>query len=102
MGAGLALCGAAGASAGTWQDNHPRRVEVNHRLENQNDRISHNLHDGNISYRQAAYLHQEDRNIRYRERRDASMNGGHLTRGEQYRLNHQENRVSGQIYRDAH
>jgi len=102
MGAGLALCGAAGASAGTWQNNHPRRVEVNHRLAHQDTRIDRNLRDGNISHRQAAALHREDRMIRVRERRDAAMHGGHLTRGEQARLNHQEHRVSGRIYRAAH
>lgn len=102
MGAGLAMLGAASASANTWQQNHPRRVEVNHRLENQNFRVNRDLHNGSIGYRQAANLHREDRMIRDRERRDASMHGGHITRGEQFRLNRQENRVSRQIYRDAH
>ena len=102
MGVGLALSGAASASAGTWQDNHPRRVEVNHRLANQDMRINRNLHEGNISLREAARLHREDRMIRREERRDAAFHGGHITRFEQARLNHQENRVSGKIYRDAH
>jgi hypothetical protein len=102
MGAGLTLFGAAAASAGTWQDNHPRRVEVNHRLENQDMRINRNLRDGRIGPHQAAMLHREDRAIRHEERRDARFNNGHLTRMEQARLNHQENRVSGRIYRDAH
>jgi hypothetical protein len=101
MGAGLALCGAASASAGTWQNDHPRRVEVNHRLEKQDARIDHNLRDGKISLRQAARFHREDHNIRMHERRDAALHGGHLTRGEQARLNHRENRVSGRIYRAA-
>jgi hypothetical protein len=102
MGAGLAILGAASASAGTWQDNHPRRVEVNHRLAHQDMQINRDLRDGRIDGRQAANLHREDRMIRMRERRDASLHGGHLTRVEQARLNHRENRVSGRIYRAAH
>lgn len=102
VGMGLTLCGVASASAGPWQDNHPRRVEVNHRLENQNFRIDRDLRDGRITPGQAAYLHHEDRMIRRHERRDAFFHGSHLTRMEQARLNHQENGVSRQIYRDAH
>lgn len=102
MGAGLALSGATAASANVWQDNHPRRVEVNGRLGNQDGRINHDLHDGRITAGQAAYLHHEDRFIRGEERRDAFFDGGHITHGEQARLNHQENYVSRQIHRDAY
>ena len=102
MSAGLLLAGAASASAGPWQASHPRRAEVNHRLEHQNFRIDRDLRQGRITGAQAATLHREDRAIRFRERRDARFDGGHITRGEQYRLNRHENRVSGQIYRDAH
>lgn len=102
MGASLTLCGVASASAGTWQVHHPRRVEVNHRLAHQNFRIARNLHKGHISLQQAAYLHHEDHMVRMHERRDAALHGGHLTAGEQMRFNHQENRISGQIYREAH
>lgn len=102
MGAGLALAGAASAQATPWQAAHPRRVEVNHRLVNQNRRIDGNLASGRITPHQAALLHREDHMVRMRERRDASFHGSHLTRVEQARLNHQENRISGQIDRDAH
>jgi hypothetical protein len=102
MGMGLAFFGAASASAGTWQDNHPRRVEVNHRLAHQNFRINRDLREGRITVRQAAVLHRQDRMIRFRERRDAALNGGHITRFEQAHLNHQENGVSRHIYRAAH
>ncbi len=102
MGMGLALSGAASASAATWQDTHPRRVEVNHRLANQNVRIDRDLRAGRITPRQAAFLHRQDFKIRERERRDAVLHGSHLTLAEQARLNHQENGVSRHIYRAAH
>jgi hypothetical protein len=102
MGMGLALCGASAASAATWQDTHPRRVEVNHRLAHQDMRINRDLRAGRITPRHAAFLHHQDHMIRMHERRDASFHGGHLTLTEQARLNHQENGVSRHIYRAAH
>jgi hypothetical protein len=102
VGAGLTLAGAASASATPWQNAHPRRAGVNHRLAHQDMRIHRALREGRIGPHQAASLHREDRMIRHEERRDAAFQGGHITRQEQARLNHQENRVSGQIYRDAH
>lgn len=101
-GAGLLFAGAASASATPWQAAHPRRVEVNHRLENQHARIDRDLRQGRIGPRQAATLHHEDHMIRREERRDARVDNGHITRGEQARINQQENRASGQIYRAAH
>ena len=99
-GIGLAtLLAAAGASHAetNWQRHHPRRVEVNHRLANQNRRIDHELRDRQITRAQARDMHAEDRGIRGEERFDASHNRSHLTRAEQRRLNRQENQVSGQI-----
>jgi hypothetical protein len=99
---GLVLtCGAVtGASADTrWQANHPRREEVNQRLHNQNLRIRDERRDGELTARQAHRLHAEDRGIRRQERRFARHDGGHITRAEQRRLNHEENKVSGQIGR---
>jgi len=102
MGTGLTLFGVAGASADPWQYNHPRRVEVNDRLADQNYRIDRDYRDGAITAGQARYLHQEDRYIRGQERFDARFDGGHITPAEQRALNQDENGVSRQIYRDAH
>ena len=101
----LAACGlvaalgvATGASAETrWQHHHPRRVEVNHRLANQDHRINVERREGEITGRQARYLHAEDRGFRAQERFDASRDRSHLTRAEQRRLNREENGVSRQI-----
>jgi hypothetical protein len=94
----MALGTVANASAETnWQDHHPRRVEVNHRLERQDARIDREYRQGKISFRQARFEHAEDRRIARRERRDARFDRGHITRGEDQRLNHEENNVSQQI-----
>jgi hypothetical protein len=89
-----------GAMAATpWQQNHPGRTEVNHRLANQNARIHREVREGELSSRQARTLHRDDRQIRTEERFMASQNGSHLTRQEWSTLNNQENAVSRQIGR---
>jgi hypothetical protein len=86
------------ASAATpWQIHHPRRVEVNTRLETQNVRIDRALHNGRINKFQAFRLHMADQRLRNEERWFALHNNSHLTRAEQWRLNHQENRISHRI-----
>ena len=80
-----------------WNKKHPRRHEVNQRLNNQNKRIHKEVKEGEITKQQAGKLHKEDRQIRQEERAMASQNGGHITKREQRTLNHQENEVGKQI-----
>ncbi len=95
---GFLAAAAGSAQADTkWQSNHPRREQVNNRLANQNARIKNQVQEGDLSKRQAANLHRDDRQIRQEERDMASQNGGHITKSEQHTLNQQENRVSGKI-----
>jgi hypothetical protein len=97
---GLMTALASSAFAETsWESNHPRRDQVNDRLQNQNRRINQEYRQGEISRGQAKVLHRADHQIRHEERKMASLNGGHITRGEQRVLNQQENRVSRQIGR---
>ena len=94
--AGLTLAaGAAGAASAEtpWQAHHPRRVEVNHRLERQNHQIRVERREGDLTAAQARRLHERDYMIRMQERRFASHRGGHIGYAEQARLNRQENAV---------
>jgi hypothetical protein len=101
--AALVLCLATPSFADTrWEQNHPRREQVNDRLANQNRRIDNGARSGKLSPQQARQLHREDRAIRTEERADASLHGGHITKGEQRQLNRQENQVSRQIYAEKH
>jgi hypothetical protein len=94
MGLAVVAGGATTASANTvWQDHHPRRVEVNHRLANLNHQVRAERREGDISAWQAARQHTRVHQIRMQERRDAAFHRGHLTRAEQARLNHQEGGV---------
>jgi hypothetical protein len=81
-----------------WNATHPRRAEVNGRLNNQNARINAGVRDGQLSHGQAAQLHREDHAIRQEERGMAAEHGGHITAHDQRVLNRQENAVSNQIH----
>ena len=85
------------AAAKTWQQTHPRRDEVNDRLEVQNWRINQALKQGKISVGRADALHDKDEFIRKEERFDAHQDGSHITPAEQKALNQQESSVSGKI-----
>jgi hypothetical protein len=81
---------------------HPRVNEVNQRLDNQQARINQGLANGTMNGRQAARDEAHDANIAKRESVDEAKHGGHLTKGEQRRLNRSENRNSHRIYRQKH
>ncbi len=91
------LSSAAFAGEEGFAKKHPRRAEVNARLNNQNKRIDKEVKEGEISKTQAAKLHKEDRQVRQEERDMASQNGGRITKSEQQVLNQQENKISQQI-----
>jgi hypothetical protein len=91
-------CLATPAMAQTaWQAHHPRRVEVNGRLANQNARIHQQVRSGQMTHAKAARLHRADHRIRMQERRMAARQGSHITKRQQARLNRRENRVSRRI-----
>lgn len=91
-------CLAGPAMAQTaWQAGHPRRAQVDARLVNQEARIDQEVKTGQIGPREAARLHAADQRIRAHEQQMAAMHGGHITKGEQARLNAEEDRVSHRI-----
>jgi hypothetical protein len=83
-----------------WQRHHPRRVEVNSRLRNQNRRIDAGLKDHDLTRSEAHQLRSEDHAVRYQERVDAAGHDTHITHAEKQQLNHEENGVSRQIHAD--
>ena len=98
LGLVVALGGVASAQS-TWDQTHPRRDEINDRLQNQNARIHDERAEGEMGARKAYRLHMADRRIRLRERRIAYRHNGHIPLRAQARLNHEENRVSDRIGR---
>jgi len=100
--AALLVSGAAWAQQTPWQNNHPRRTEVNKRLDNQNKRINQGVENGTLTQGQARQLRKNDRAVRQEERDMAAQNGGHITKQEQRTLNAQENKNSKKIYQEKH
>jgi CRISPR/Cas system-associated endoribonuclease Cas2 len=86
-----------GKEESQWDKRHPRRDQVNDRLEHQDKRINQEVKQGELTQGQASKLHHEDNQILQEERDMAGQNGGHITKQEQKVLNHQENGVSKQI-----
>lgn len=85
------------AADGDFNKDHPRRAEVNKRLNNQDKRIHKEVKEGDMTKAKAARLHRKDRHIRKEERRMASRNDGRISKNEQHKLNRQENSVGKQI-----
>ena len=87
----LSLAGLATTSFAdtAWQKHHPRRVEVNHRLAHINRSIRRERREGELSAYQARRMHERAHVIRLQERQFARHHGGHISRREQARLNHE-------------
>jgi len=103
----LAMAGVAGLLAATagssfaadgWEMAHPRRAQVNQRLDKQDRRIHEEVRHGAISREEGMRLHREDDRIRNEEEAMASRHGGHITPREQAKLNRQEDEVARQLH----
>jgi hypothetical protein len=98
--AGLALTAGVGVSASAatpLQLQHPRRVEVNHRLEHLNRKIRFERREGMISPLKAHRMHARLHRTREQERQMAARDGGRLTRHDRVRLNREENGVHAHL-----
>ena len=97
-------CAVFGASMSVAQTvpDHPRVNEVNQRLDNQQARINQGLANGTVNGKQAARDEAHDANIAKRESVAEAKHNGHLTKGEQRRLNKYENKNRRRIYNQKH
>ena len=77
-------------------------ANINQRRENQQDRIAGGIQHGQLNAREAANLETREFRVNREIRNDRAHNDGRLTRGERYRINQQQNRISNSIYRDRH
>ena len=80
---------------------HPRIHEVNERLRAERERVQADFKSGKISADEAKMLMKKARKIHHEELRDAIKNDGHLTKAEQEKLNHEENRLAEEIHEKA-
>ena len=73
---------------------HPRRAEVVNRAQNEKGKNEAAAENGQITKGQEAKLNRQDNRIERQEQRDAAKNGGKITKSEQAQLNREENRVN--------
>src|SRR5271167_478782 len=92
----------AGAGPGVVDPGHPRVNEVNQREENQQKRIANGVDSGKLTPQQTSNLEKREGSVENREQKDMAKNNGHLTKGEQRRINRQQNRISKSIAKDKH
>jgi hypothetical protein len=91
-----------GAGPGVYDPNHPRVNEVNNREQNQQDRIANGVKSGELTPHETAKLEGQENHIANQEKRDMAAHNGHLTKGEQAKLNREQNRESKRIYAKKH
>jgi hypothetical protein len=91
-----------GAPGSRFAAEHPRRNQVNKRVDNQRARINQGLKNGELSKGQARQLRANDRAIKAQEHAEVKANGGHLTKAEQRQLNQEENANSKLIHDEKH
>ncbi|HTT20728.1 MAG TPA: hypothetical protein VMG82_17460 [Candidatus Sulfotelmatobacter sp.] len=75
---------------------------IQQRKENQQDRIAQGIKSGQLTPGEAAHLEGNEAKINKEVHNDRAANGGKLTAQERAQVNHQQNRMSQQIYRDKH
>ena len=101
MGAAQAK-GRGNPAGGEFAEKHPRRNEVNERVDHQRARINEGVKSGKLTQGQAAQLRGNDKAIKQQEHAEVKANGGHLTKAEQKQLNQEENANSKLIHAEKH
>jgi Tfp pilus assembly protein FimT len=75
---------------------------VGQRKENQQDRIANGVQSGQLTAGETKNLEKKEAGLNAEENRMEKRDNGNLTARDKARLNRQQNRLSGQIYRDKH
>jgi hypothetical protein len=78
---------------------HPRVNEVQGRIDNQENRINQGVNKGQITPNQAARDERRDARVERQLHRDEAKHDGHITKGEQAKLNRELNHNSQAIHR---
>jgi hypothetical protein len=76
--------------------------EIKHRKGIQQHRIAHGVANGSLTPHETVNLERKESALNRETRRDRRQNGGNLTNRQKVRINHQQNRLSRNIYRDKH
>ena len=77
-------------------------TKVGRREQHEQQRIAGGVKNGELTAGQTAHLEKQEANINQEVKADRAANGGHLTQQEKQQINHQQNKVGHQIYKDKH
>ncbi|HVP00507.1 MAG TPA: hypothetical protein VMT15_20685 [Bryobacteraceae bacterium] len=72
------------------------------RKENQQDRIANGVKNGSLTPKETANLENKEAGLNKEIRTDRKANGGNLTNNEKKQIDHQQNKLSRNIYHDKH
>ncbi len=75
---------------------------IQERKENQQDRIASGVQSGQLTAGETKNLEKKEAGLNKEESNMRKADDGHLTAADRARLNRQQNRLSGDIYRDKH
>ena len=75
---------------------------INQRKENQQDRIAQGVQSGELTARETSNLEGKEAALNHEEHGMRAADNGHLTAGDRAVLNHQQNKLSRQIYNKKH
>jgi len=89
---GLAMPAAFAGQGGT----------INERKENQQDRIAQGVKSGQLTAGETANLESKESGLNKEEHNMRAADNGKLTAADRAKINHQQNKLSHQIYKDKH
>jgi hypothetical protein len=75
---------------------------VGQRRENQQDRVANGIRNGQLTPRETSNLENKEQGVNHEVAGMRQANGGKLTAGDKAVVNHQQNKLSGQIYNKKH
>ena len=91
-----------------YRDKHNAAVQppangpINDRKNNQQQRVAQGIKSGSLTAGEASKLERREAGLNREERGMRQANGGKLTSGDRAVINHQQNQLSRQIYRNKH
>jgi hypothetical protein len=97
----LAVLAAPGFSQSTTPANPPAPT-IQQRKENQQDRIGNGVQSGQLTTGETKNLENKEAGLNKEEHNMRKADDGHLTAADRATLNRQQNKLSGNIYRDKH
>jgi hypothetical protein len=76
--------------------------QIRNQKAQEQQRIANGMKDGQLTSGEAGQLENKESAINKEEQNMKNADGGHLTAADRAKLQNQQNRVSGQIYKDKH